>query len=217
MWRGDCHANFISLLPAPHSSQASPLPGITECSLITLFLSLFFSLLVLCLSLFPSFPIISYDGYITDNLMSLEFLNPFGRWLLCHSKRHRLEAWSIQSKTQVYLSKNLRISCLAIPSSSHVCANFILSCSAFLLISSPFSLRHRSTVCRISIPTASRVPSAVSPFLALARGLRPFSPVLTWKSSKATLRFSVRCAAAAGWSAAKGQQILRIFNYQDEL
>ena len=120
-------------------------------------------------------------------------------------------------KTQVYLSKNLRISCLAIPSSSHVCANFILNGSAFLLISSPFSLRHRSIVCRISIPTASRVPSATSPFLALARGLRPFSPVLTWKSSKATLRFSVICAAPVGWSAAKGQQILRNCKYKNEL
>jgi hypothetical protein len=106
------------------------------------------------------------------------------------------------------------ISCLAIPSSSHVCANFTLSRSALFLISCPFSLRHKSIVCRISIPTASRVPSATSPFLA--RGLRP-SPVLTWKSSKATLRFSVRCTAAAGWSALMGQQILRKGKYQDEL
>ena len=144
----------------------------------------------------------------------------------CHgSRKNKLEvSWQIlsltmtriwwQLKIQVYLCKNLRISCLAIPSSSHVCANFILNCSAFLLISSPFSLRHRSIVCRISIPTASRVPSAASPFLA--RGLRPSPPVLTWKSSKATLRFSVRCAAAAGWSAEKGQQILQKGRYQDE-
>ena len=103
----------------------------------------------------------------------------------------------------------LRISCLAIPSSSHAFANFSLSFSALLLITCPLSLRHRSIVCLISIPTASRVPSATNPFLA--RGLRPF-PVLTWKSSKATLRFSVRCAAAAGWSTEKGQQILRNVN-----
>jgi hypothetical protein len=52
---------------------------------------------------------------------------------------------------------------------------------------------------------ASLVPAAASPFLC--KGLRP-SPVLTWKSSKATLRFSVRCAAAIGWSEPNGQQIL---------
>ena len=100
------------------------------------------------------------------------------------------------------------------PSSSHDFANFILSFSALLLITCPLSLRHRSIVCRISTPTASRVPSATSPFLA--RGLRPF-PVLTWKSSKATLRFSVRCAAAAGWSTENGQQILRKGKHQHEL
>ena len=120
-----------------------------------------------------------------------------------------------QLKIQAYLCKNLRISCLAIPSSSHVCANFTLNCSALLLISCPFSLRHRSMVCRISMPTASRVPSAARPFLA--RGLRPLSPVLTWKSSKATLRFSEICADTAGWSAVIGQQILPKGKYQDEL
>ena len=52
---------------------------------------------------------------------------------------------------------------------------------------------------------ASRDPAATSPFLC--KGLRPF-PVLTWMSSKATFRFSVRCAAAIGWSEPKGQQIL---------
>ena len=109
-------------------------------------------------------------------------------------------------KAQVYLCKILRISCLAIPFSSHVWANFTLSCLALLFIFCPFSPRHRSIVCRNSMPTASRVPFAAIPFLAT--GLRP-PPVLTWKSSKATLRFSVRCAAAAGWSAEMGQQILR--------
>ena len=123
-------------------------------------------------------------------------------------------ARSFHSKAEVYLCKNLRISCLAVPSSPHAFANFSLSSSALLLITRPFSLRHKSIVCRISIPTASRVPSAASPFLA--RGLRPF-PVLTWKSSKATLRFSVRCAAAAGWSAVMGQQILCKGKHEDEL
>ena len=121
-------------------------------------------------------------------------------WLLLLT----LKQWHL--KSQVYLCKNLRISCLAFPFSSHVCANFTLSCLALFLISCPFSLRHRSIVCRSSIPTASRVPFATIPFLAT--GLRP-PPVLTWKSSKATLRFSVRCAAATGWSAEMGQQILR--------
>ena len=106
----------------------------------------------------------------------------------------------------VYLCKNLRTSCLAMPSSSQAFAYFTLNFSALRLISCPFSSRHKSIVCRISIPTASRVPFGVSPFLCM--GLRP-SPVLTWKSSKATLRFSERCTAAVGWSAAKGQQILR--------
>ena len=99
------------------------------------------------------------------------------------------------------------------PSPSHAFAKFILNCSAFLLSSCPFSPRHRSIVCRSSTPTASRVPWGTSPLLCM--GLRP-SPVLTWTSSKATLRFSVRCAAAAGWSASKGQQILPKGKYQDE-
>ena len=107
---------------------------------------------------------------------------------------------------QAYLCKNLRISCLAAPSSSHAFANSTFNFSAFILTSSPFSLRHRSIVCRISIPTASRVPAGVSPFLC--RVLRP-SPLLTWKSSKAAWRFSVTCAAAAGWSEIIGQHILR--------
>ena len=107
---------------------------------------------------------------------------------------------------RVYLCKKLRISCLAMPSSSHAFANLTLSFSALLLSSWPFSLRHKSIICRASIPTASRVPAGTSPFLC--KGLRP-SPVLIWKSSKATLRFSVRCAAAIGWSEPKGQQILR--------
>ena len=96
---------------------------------------------------------------------------------------------------QVYLCKNLRISCLASPSSSHAFANSTLIFSALLLISCPFSLRHRSIVCRTSIPTASRDPAGVSPFLC--KGLRP-SPLLTWKSSKAAWRFSVTCTAATG-------------------
>ena len=108
-------------------------------------------------------------------------------------------------KTQVYLCKNLRISCLAGPSSSHAFANFTLSFSALFLSSWPFSPRHKSIIRRASIPMASRVPAGTSPFLC--KGLRP-CPVLTWKSSKATLRFSVRCAAAIGWSEPKGQQIL---------
>ena len=118
----------------------------------------------------------------------------------------------IAQKAQVYLCKNFRISCLAVPSSSHAFANFTLSFSALLLSSWPFSLRHESIICRASIPTASRVPAGTSPFLC--RGLRP-CPVLTWKSSKATLRFSVRCAAAIGWSEPKGQQILRKDKYRD--
>ena len=112
------------------------------------------------------------------------------------------------------MRKNLRISSPAVPS-FHAFANSSLNFSALLLISFPFSPRHRSIVCRISMPTASRVPSGVSPFLCM--GLRP-SPLLTWKSSKATLRFSVTCAAAAGWSVAIGQQILRKkVNYLDGL
>ena len=105
----------------------------------------------------------------------------------------------------IYLCTKSRISCLATPSSSHALANFTLIVSAFFLNSCPFSLRHKSIVCRISIPTASRVPFGVSPFLWMR--CRP-SPVLTWNSSKATWRFSVACAAAAGWSEQKGQQIL---------
>ena len=122
----------------------------------------------------------------------------------------------------VYLCKKLRISCLATPSSSHAFSISTFTFSTLLLSSSPFSLRHRSMVCFISIPTAWRhVPSgssgalaaaaaaaaaSSSPFLATGP-LRP-CPVLTWKSSKATLRFSVTCAAATGWSKLKGQQIL---------
>ena len=117
-------------------------------------------------------------------------------------------------KAQVYLYKKLRISCLAIPSSSHACANSTLNFSALVLSSCPFSPRHKSIICRTSIPTASRVPSGTSPFLC--RGLRP-SPVLTWKNSNATLRFSVTCTAAAGWSELKGQQILRKGKYKDQL
>jgi hypothetical protein len=109
------------------------------------------------------------------------------------------------AQVQAYLRKNLRISCLAAPSSSHAFANSTFSFSALLLTSCPFSLRHRSIVCRTSIPTASRVPVGISPFLC--RGLRP-SPLLTWKSSKAAWRFSVTCEAAAGWSPRIGQQIL---------
>ena len=115
--------------------------------------------------------------------------------------------FSLTNKFQVYLCKKLRISCLAAPSSSHAFLIFTLSFSTLLLNSCPFSLRHRSIVCFISIPTAWRVPSSASPFLATGP-LRP-CPVLTWKSSKATLRFSVMCAAATGWSKLKGQQILR--------
>ena len=118
----------------------------------------------------------------------------------------RLHDNSSKTQREVYLCKNLRNSCLAIPSSSHACANFTLSCSALHLISCPFSPRQRSITCRISIPTASRVPSGATPFLA--RGLR-MCPVLTWKNSKATLRLSERYAAFKGWSAATGQQILR--------
>ena len=135
---------------------------------------------------------------------SLSWCNPND---LNYIRRHRnysnLNYW-IQS---VYFSKNLRISCQPFPSSSHVSTNFTLNFSALFLFSCPFSLRHKSIIRLISIPTASRVPSAAIPFLA--RGLRPFPPVLTWKSSKATLRFSVKCAAELGWSATMGQQILR--------
>ena len=95
---------------------------------------------------------------------------------------------SDSSQVQAYLHKNLRVSCLAAPSSSHAFANITFNFSALLLISCPFSLRHRSIVCRISIPTASRDPVGVSPFLC--RVLRP-SPVLIWKSSKPAWRFSV--------------------------
>ena len=119
------------------------------------------------------------------------------------------------SQVQAYLCKNLRISCLAAPSSSHALANFTFSSSALLLITCPFSLRHRSIACRTSIPTALRVPAGVSPFLC--RGLRPF-PLLTWKSSKPAWRFSVTCTAATGWSAIRGQTILpKKGKYQDEL
>ena len=104
-------------------------------------------------------------------------------------------------RVQAYLSINLRISCLAAPSSSHAFANSTFNFSALLLISCPFSLRHRSIVCRTSIPTASRDPAGVSPFLY--KGLRP-SPVLTWKSSKPAWRFSVMCTAANGWSPMNG-------------
>jgi hypothetical protein len=110
------------------------------------------------------------------------------------------------SKVQAYFCKNLRISFLAGPSSSHAFANFTFNFSTLLLISSPFSPRHWSIVCRTSIPTASRVPAGVSPFLC--RGLRP-SPLLTWKSSKPARRFSVTCAAAIGWSPTTGQKILQ--------
>ncbi|KAF8908201.1 hypothetical protein CPB84DRAFT_210871 [Gymnopilus junonius] len=41
-------------------------------------------------------------------------------------------------------------------------------------------------------------------------GFRPCSPVLTSISSIATLRFSVRCAAAAGWSLSNGHAILEM-------
>ena len=106
----------------------------------------------------------------------------------------------------MYVCKKRRISCLAFPSSSHAFANFTLNSSAFFLNSCPFLPRHKSIVCRTSTPTASRVPSGVSPFLWMR--FRP-SPVLTWNSSKAAFRFSVTWAAAAGWSAVMGQQILQ--------
>ena len=102
--------------------------------------------------------------------------------------------------------RNLRISCLAAPSSSHAFANCTFKFSALLLISCPFSLRHRSIVCRTSMPTASRVPAGVIPFLC--RGLRP-CPLLTWKSSNPAWRFSVTCAAATGWSPISGKKILQ--------
>ena len=108
---------------------------------------------------------------------SLRFLTVHSDPSIPPSSQFSQDHHIFHSKAEVYLCKTLRISCRAVPSSSHAFANFTLSCSAFLLISCPFSLRHRSIVCRISIPTASRVPSAVSPFLA--SGLRP-SPVLTW-------------------------------------
>ena len=106
----------------------------------------------------------------------------------------------------MYLCKNLRISCLAAPSSSHDFANSTFNFSALLLTSCPFSLRHKSMVCRTSIPTASRDPTGVIPFLC--RALRP-SPLLTWKSSKLAWRFSVTCAAAIGWSPTSGKKILQ--------
>ena len=134
------------------------------------------------------------------------------RWLWYLQTCFELLVWSFTygynplRQVQAYLCKNLRISSLAAPSSSHAFENSTFNFSALFLTSCPFSLRHRSIVCRTSIPTASRVPTGVSPFLC--RGLRP-SPLLTWKSSKAAWRFSVRCAAAAGWSPRSGQQILR--------
>ena len=106
----------------------------------------------------------------------------------------------------MYLCKNLRISCLAAPSSSHDFANSTFNFSALPLTSCPFSLRHKSMVCRTSIPTASRDPTGVIPFLC--RALRP-SPLLTWKSSKLAWRFSVTCAAAIGWSPTSGKKILQ--------
>ena len=61
-------------------------------------------------------------------------------------------------------------------------------------------------------------PSALTcPFYSKSvpgKNLRP-SLVLTWKSSKATLTFSVRCAAAAGWSAKMGQQTQIKGKYRD--
>jgi hypothetical protein len=123
---------------------------------------------------------------------------------------------SLLLSSSIYLCKNLRISCLAAPSSSHAFANFTFNFSALLLISCPFSLRHRSIVCRTSIPTASRDPAGVIPFLY--RGLRP-SPLLTWKSSKPAWRFSVTCAAAAGWSPKIGKRILqnKVNNKRDKV
>ena len=115
--------------------------------------------------------------------------------------------FSLTNKFQVYLCKKLRISCLAALSSSHALLIFTLNSSALLLSSCPFSLRHRSIVCRISIPTAWRVPSSVTPFLATGPS-RP-CPVLTWKSSKAACRFSVTCAALNGWSTESGKKILQ--------
>ena len=106
------------------------------------------------------------------------------------------------SQFQAYICKNLRISCLAAPFSSHAFANSTFNFSALLLTSCPFSLRHKSIVCRTSIPTASRVPVGVSPFLY--SGLSP-SSLLTWKSSKPAWRFSATCTAATGWSARRGQ------------
>ena len=110
------------------------------------------------------------------------------------------------SYVQAYLFKNLRISCLAAPASSHDFANFTFNFSALPLISCPFSLRHRSIVSLTSIPTASRDPAGVSPFRC--RGLRP-SPLLIWKSSKPAWRFSATCAAAIGWSPRIGKKILQ--------
>ena len=108
---------------------------------------------------------------------------------------------SPDSRVQAYICINLRISCLAAPSSSHAFANSTFNFSALLLISFPFSPLHRSIVSRTSIPTASREPTGVIPFLYM--GLRP-SPVLTWKSSIPAWRFSMMCTAANGWSPMKG-------------
>ena len=109
-------------------------------------------------------------------------------------------------KVPEYLCINLRISCLAAPSSSHSFANCTFNFSALLLISFPLSLRHRSIASRTSIPTASRDPAGVSPFLC--KVLSP-SPLLTWNSSKPAWRFSVMCAALAGWSPTSGKKILQ--------
>ena len=124
-------------------------------------------------------------------------------------RNESLTAPKPQAEVQTYLCKKLRISCLAIPSSSHAFANFTFNFSALLLIPCPFSLRHRSIVCRTSKPTASRVPVGVSPFLC--RGLRP-SPLLTWKSSKPAWRFSAICTAVNDWSPISGQTILQMVN-----
>ena len=73
-------------------------------------------------------------------------------------------------------SKNLRIFWRATLSSSHAFLNFTFDFSALvLLFFCPFSLRHKSMVCRTSIPTALRDPAGVRPFLYM--GLRP-SPLL---------------------------------------
>ena len=113
---------------------------------------------------------------------------------------------TVSYKVPEYLCINLRISCLAAPSSSHSFANCTFNFSTLLLISFPLSLRHRSIASRTSIPTASRDPAGVSPFLC--KVLSP-SPLLTWNSSKPAWRFSVMCAALAGWSPTSGKKILQ--------